>query len=689
MSRLGFRHCSAAGLIATFALCCRTPQANAPAQPDGSSAPGAEPVRLITERTDQLTLPPKEQLSPDPGAEAALRRHIESVQRGVPNYEEMTPELAAGVRAQPGVREAIAQLGAIESVEFQGKGPQGMNLYDVTSANGVTFWRIALNSEGKISGLLVQPGPPPRPAQVPSEPELLAQLEAQLERATAADAFSGVVLIAKNGKPIFETARGLEDRERRIKNSMQTKFRLGSMNKMFTAVAILQLRDAGKLALDDTLAKWLPDYPNAQLASEVTLHHLLTHTGGTGDIFGPDYEANRTKLLTHQDYVNLYGKRNLEFKPGARFAYSNYGFVLLGRVIEKASGESYHDYVAKHVFEPAGMKATGMPLEQEPVPNRSVGYVRSPEGLRPNAGFLPPRATAAGGGLSTAGDMLRFATALQQHTLLSEPSTRLLMTGKVQMGPGQRYGYGFMERDTEDTHFFGHGGGAPGMNTDFKIFPESGHVLVVMANMDPPASGLIAEFITGRLPRRSGAAAAIAAGDAASGETRSAPALAGPPPSGPNLVENGDLAAGAALWSTMLWPPFETPKPLASRVENGALCATVRGGQNLIIGWPGDPSTPKGFALVEGKRYRFSFRASASGPLKLHVVAKVGHQEMPYTSAVQAPIPVEEKPQVFALDFEPALPDSKAGVAFVVSAPRGEAQNDICFDDVSVTGGAS
>ena len=122
------------------------------------------------------------------------------------------------------------------------------------------------------------------------------------------------------------------------------------MNKMFTAVATLQLVEAGKLALDDPIGKYLPDYPNKEVASKVTVRHLLTHTGGTGDIFGPEFEQHRLKLREHRDYVKLYGARGLTHEPGARFEYSNYGFVLLGALIEKVSGESYYDYVATTSF---------------------------------------------------------------------------------------------------------------------------------------------------------------------------------------------------------------------------------------------------------------------------------------------------------------------------------------------------
>jgi len=193
--------------IAALAGACHTPAAQAPpvvpehaANASSTGAASVEPVRVISERTDQLTLPPGEQLSPDPGSEAALRRFIDSVQRGAPSYADMVPQMADVARAQPGSIDSIAGLGEIRAVAFMGKGPQGGNAFDITTTKGVSHWRIGLNAEGKIAGLFFEAEPP---ATVPSEPELLRQLEERLDRAAAADGFSGVVLLAKGGKPIF------------------------------------------------------------------------------------------------------------------------------------------------------------------------------------------------------------------------------------------------------------------------------------------------------------------------------------------------------------------------------------------------------------------------------------------------------------------------------------------------------
>jgi CubicO group peptidase (beta-lactamase class C family) len=274
------------------------------------------------------------------------------------------------------------------------------------------------------------------------------------------------------------------------------------MNKMFTATATLQLAQAGRIGLDDPLGKYLTNYPNKDIATKVTIKQLLSHTGGTGDIFGPEFDAHRLELRTLQDYVKVYGSRAPQFEPGSRWEYSNYGFVLLGLVIEKASGEKYYDYVRQHLYEPAGMTSTGSEPEDQAVADRSIGYTKMDSSqLHNNADTLPYRGTSAGGGYSTVEDLLSFAVALQDHRLLNASYTDLLTTGKVDT-PNGRYGYGFADRTINGTRCFGHSGGAPGMNGDLEICPSSGYVIAVLANIDPPAAGRISDFIANRLPER-------------------------------------------------------------------------------------------------------------------------------------------------------------------------------------------
>ena len=347
-----------------------------------------------------------------------------------------------------------------------------------------------------------------RPAEFPmprmSEEQALAALRTEIDRQVAADRFAGAVMVSKHGKPVFSKAYGLSDREKKTPNELNTRFRIGSMNKMFTAVSVLQLAQNGKIKLTAPLGEYLPDYPNKDVATKVTIHHLLTHTGGTGDFFGPQFDAHRLELRTLEDYVNLYGRRGLEFEPGSKWSYSNYGFLLLGVIVEKVSGQNYYDYVRDHVYAPAGMTSTGSLPEDQAVAQRSVGYTKfgGGEAWQPNTDTLPYRGTSAGGGYSTVEDLQRFADALANHKLLDAHHTELLTTGKMDTGNGDKYAYGFMDRTQGGVRNFGHGGGAPGMNGELAVYPQSGYVVTVLANIDPPAAGRVAAFIGNRLPEK-------------------------------------------------------------------------------------------------------------------------------------------------------------------------------------------
>jgi len=374
-----------------------------------------------------------------------------------------------------------------------------------------TFARVTMEVEGaaphKIKGGLqiMRVETPTEFRVVPmTEHDVIAAVKKLLEVRTASGKFSGAVAISKQGKTVFEQAYGLADREKKVPNTLQTRFRMGSMNKMFTATAILQFVQAGKLKLTDPLGKYLTDYPNKDVATKVTIHHLLTHTGGTGDIFGPEFDKQRLELKTLQDYVKLYGQRGLQFEPGSKWDYSNYGFLLLGVIVEKVSGQGYDEYVQEHIFKPAGMTRSGSLPEDKMVPGRSVGYTKS-EGSRDwksNADTLPYRGTSAGGGYTTVEDLLSFANALSTYKLLDKEHTELLTTGHVDTPMGSKYAYGFMDHSDEGPRWFGHGGGAPGMNGDLRIFPQSGYVVAVLSNLDPPAAEGISTYVSNRLPEK-------------------------------------------------------------------------------------------------------------------------------------------------------------------------------------------
>jgi CubicO group peptidase (beta-lactamase class C family) len=349
-------------------------------------------------------------------------------------------------------------------------------------------------------GLRAIPRPPEFAIPRLTEAELVTQLGSKLNEDAKKGLFSGAVLVAHQGKPVFSSAYGMANRAKAEPNKLTTRFRMGSMNKMFTATSIMQLVQAGKIKLDDPLGKFLTDYPNKDVASKVTIHHLLNHTGGTGDIFGPEFESHRLQLRTLNDYIKLYGSRGLAFEPGKQWDYSNYGFILLGAIVEKVSGQSYYDYVRDHVFKPAGMTRTASDPEDVAVPDRAIGYMSDGDSSKPNTETLPYRGTSAGGGYTTVEDLLRFANALTQHKLLNAHYTELLTTAKPESGDAH-YAYGFQDETVRGVRSFGHSGGAPGMNGDLRIFPQTGYVVVALANMDRGAQRA-SSWISERLPAK-------------------------------------------------------------------------------------------------------------------------------------------------------------------------------------------
>lgn len=348
-----------------------------------------------------------------------------------------------------------------------------------------------------IAGMMGHPVPPPESAANPAsnDEELAARVGERVAGMGGPDAYSGAVLIAHHGQIVLEKAWGMADTSRQSPNTTDTQFCIGSMNKMFTAVAVLQLVQQGKLALDKPMATWWPDYPNHDLASRVTIRELLSHTGGTGDIFTPEYEAHRQETRTLEDYVRLFGTRPALFEPGTRMEYSNYGYILLGRIIELVSGGSYERYVHTHIYVPAGMMHTDARPESEHVAGRAVGYTNGPGGLIPNSDRLPWSGTSAGGGYSTVHDLFLFAQALQAGTLLSPELLKEATKGSAARAD---YGLGFYVLPEGG---YGHGGGAPGINGELHILPRSGYTLIALANRDPRMATNMVDFVTSVLPR--------------------------------------------------------------------------------------------------------------------------------------------------------------------------------------------
>ena len=312
---------------------------------------------------------------------------------------------------------------------------------------------------------------PTRPSPI-SQAELVRRLSSSVDSLAKAGEFSGVAVLAKNGVPVFQRAYGMADRERSIANNLETAFNLGSINKVFTQIAILQLIAAGKLNLDSTLAVYWPDYPNKAVAQKITIRQLMRHTSGIGgNIFDSPAGGTRHDVRSLKDYLALFVNEPPQFEPGTSNAYSNAGYVVLGLLIERLSGQDYYTYVREHILEPASMTRTGSFFVDSLPPNTAIGYTTgredAPPGapLHPNTQELPGRGSSAGGGYSTAQDLLKFLKALREHRI----------PNGLPAGLGIAGGSGGINGVVE--------GGLPG-----------GYDLVVLTNLDPPAAERVARM---------------------------------------------------------------------------------------------------------------------------------------------------------------------------------------------------
>ncbi len=343
-------------------------------------------------------------------------------------------------------------------------------------------------------------------APVPrNDAERVAKIAALADWLMARDRFSGSIVVVHRGATILARSWGLASRAYGVPNRVDTKFNLGSMNKMFTAVSILQLVEQHKVSLDDKAGKWLPDWPNADVRDKVTVRMLLTHSSGLGSYWNEEFERRKVHIRAVADYFPTFASQPLQFPPGARFSYSNAGFIVLGAIVEKVSGEDYFNYVRRHVYAPAGMTDSDCYDPWEDVPNLAVGYTRAdPDGKLDfsrwhNNLFFITKGGPAGGGYSTSPDLVRFAAALLGGKLL-RPATFATMSGKqidVPIGPmavrslrNAGYGFGMGRSKVRGTLFIGHSGGAPGINSMLNMSEDGQWILAVMTNGEEGANDL-------------------------------------------------------------------------------------------------------------------------------------------------------------------------------------------------------
>ena len=358
--------------------------------------------------------------------------------------------------------------------------------------------------EHKLLGIRIENTEPPPDPNLPklTEAQVLNSLEAYLAEQAKADEFSGTVLVAREGRVLYEKAFGLANKDFGVPNRVDTKFNLGSINKFFTKIAVGQLVQEGKLSFDDTLGKILPDYPNPDARQKVTIRHLLNMTSGIGDFFGPEFEGTpKDRIRSIKDYLPLFSSKPLAFEPGIQRKYSNGGYVALGAVIEKITGQSYYDYVRENIFKPAGMENTDSYEADAPIQNLAMGYTRGEEGKkdnpwRSNIYTRPARGSSAGGGYSTVEDLLKFTLSLQANKFLSPEYTAWLLndqepTKDRKAKPDSKVKKGGL----------GIAGGAPGINSMLEMDPKSGYTTIVLTNYDPPCAMNVNRVIKGFLSR--------------------------------------------------------------------------------------------------------------------------------------------------------------------------------------------
>jgi CubicO group peptidase (beta-lactamase class C family) len=409
------------------------------------------------------------------------------------------------------IRQRMANLGrlqalfgplAIDRVEPRA----GSEVSAIVQAERTEAWRrltlfFAAGEPARITrvSLATMATPPDAPAKQLGDTELARQLEAYMKRMAAKDVFSGAVLLARNGKPLYRAAFGDANKDFGAKNTPETKFNLGSMNKMFTAVAVMQLVEAGKVSLEDPLGKFVQaGAMRADVLAKVRVKHLLTHTSGLGSYFTDEWDGlSRARFRSVDDWMALVKNDTLAFEPGTRWAYSNTGMLVLGKVIEAASGMDYFDYVRERIAKPAGMINTDAYELDRVNTNLAVGYEReeTPNGVewRNNVFMHVIRGGPAGGGYSTVDDLTRFAEALKAGKLVSAASYALLTTPKPELA-SPAYGFGF--QIDLDGRAVGHSGGFPGIDSRLEFYPGEEYTFVVLSNYGFAVQPVLEKFRT-------------------------------------------------------------------------------------------------------------------------------------------------------------------------------------------------
>lgn len=327
-------------------------------------------------------------------------------------------------------------------------------------------------------------------AAPPSAQQIAAKVDEYMNAAMRVNRFSGSTLVARNGQPVVSRGYGMANIELNVPNTPQTVFRLGSVTKQFTGMAIVLLQERGKLSVSDPICKYLSDCPQAW--QPITIRNLLTHTAGIPNYTEfPDFIKNAAVETTTAELTNRFRDKPLQFALGEKFAYSNSGYYLLGTIIERASGKSYADFLQENIFAPLGMKQTGYDNPVRIIKNRAAGYARTSDGFINAAPISMSTAYSAGALYSTVEDLLLWDQALYTEKLVSRKSLDEAFTPFK-----DNYGYGWTIGKRFDRQVIAHGGGIFGFSTYIARYPADRVTVIVLSNVEGAPSGEIANSLS-------------------------------------------------------------------------------------------------------------------------------------------------------------------------------------------------
>ncbi|OBX27293.1 CubicO group peptidase (beta-lactamase class C family) [Gelidibacter algens] len=298
------------------------------------------------------------------------------------------------------------------------------------------------------------------------------------------DAPGVIVLIAKEGQPIYRKAFGMADLELKVPMQPSNVIEIGSITKQFTVVAILMLEEQGKLKIEDAITKYIPEYPTQ--GKTITIHQLLNHTSGIRSYTDmPSFQKMARTDMTPTEIIDAFKNEPMDFDPGEKFLYNNSGYILLGHIIEVVSGQTYADFIQKNIFDVVGMTDSYYGSMKTLIPNRASGYSRNENGYS-NADYLSLTLPyAAGAIMSTIDDMLKWQNALSANSLVKKTSMEKAIHGSsLNNGEPINYGYGLEEADINGSRSIQHGGGIFGYTTMGIFLPEEDMYVIALSNCD-------------------------------------------------------------------------------------------------------------------------------------------------------------------------------------------------------------